>query len=89
MSLTERNRFIEAKVDEYIFSLGLSGKLAMESIPNTFKRRPRFYVDSEGICRFSVFLWQLNKLEDDELTDEIQRRVDTARQHFGLRKEAF
>lgn len=84
MSLIERNKIVEKRTKHYISYLGLKEQLAMDPISNSFKRRPRYYVDGDGVCRFSVFLWQLNKLDDDELATEIAARVTAARQHFGI-----
>lgn len=84
LNLTERNKIVEKRTKCYISYLGLKGRLEMEPIPNSFKRRPRYYVDADGVFRFSAFLWQMNKLNDEELAEDIAIRVNAARHYFGI-----
>lgn len=83
--LKERNKEIERLVNAEISRRGLSGKLEVEPIDNTFTRRPRFFIGkSDGIPRFKILMWSVNKLDDESLEREVKRRVSEAQQHFGL-----
>jgi len=83
-TLTDRNKVVVKRTKQYISYLGLKNQIAMDPIPNSFKRRPRYYIDGDGVCRFSAFLWQMNKLDDAELAADIAQRVEAARHHFGV-----
>ena len=83
-NLTQRNKVIVQMFNEQIANLGLEGKLAVEAITNTFTRRPLYFSYADGIPRFKVHLWDLNKLPDDELKREIANRIQQARNYYHI-----
>lgn len=85
MSMTERNQKIEKQVKKRIKQLGYDGKLEMDPIPNSFKRRNHFIQKSDGTGVFTAFMWQLNKLSKSELAADIDSRIDEAAKHFHLK----
>ena len=64
-------------------ALGLDAKLKLFPIENAFTRRPRYW-SKEGVCYFSVLMWQLNDLDSVSLEQEINARIAAARTHFGI-----
>ena len=82
--LTQKNKIVEKMFNEQIENEGLAGVLIMDPIENGFKQRPSYYKDKQGRMVFSVFMWQLNKLSDQELPTEIDNRIKAAKRHFGL-----
>ncbi|MGX8797706.1 hypothetical protein ACR6HW_16840 [Fusibacter sp. JL298sf-3] len=84
MSKQERNEKIVDMINGKLEELGLENDLFLEPIPNTFKRRPRFGVYQDGTKRFAVQMWQLNELDDIALDREINKRINSAREHFKL-----
>lgn len=83
MSLQDRNKQITEDFNKEIKRRKLQDKLEFDPIPNTCKRRPHFY-QSNGMCVFTAFMWQLNKLSNAEAHAEIVARVDEAVKHFQL-----
>ena len=73
MCKTEINKKIIAEFAQRINKRGLTGKLELDPICNTFKRRKRYTVRVDGTRVFTVFMWDLNNLNDDERTEEIRR----------------
>lgn len=57
----------------------------MDPIPNSFKRRNHFTQKSDGTGVFTAFLWQMNKLSEQELAADIDSRIDEAAKHFRLK----
>lgn len=86
MSKALRNAQIEKMVAERIGDLGFGGKLEMDPIPNTFKRRNHYTKKADGTCVFTAFMWQLNDLSKEDLDAEIDRRIRAAVAYFGLKK---
>lgn len=86
MSKTKRNAEIITEFDQFIADLGLAGRLELDPIPNTFKRRPHFYTRDDGVCCFTAYMWDLNGLDKADCTAEIHRRVDEAVRHFSLNR---
>ena len=84
MTLTERNLQIEQYFKERIAATGFDGILEFDPIPNTAKQRPSFYRKADGICVFTGFMWQLNKLDDNALFAAIDARIQGAVRYFGL-----
>lgn len=85
MSMTEQNKKIEKQVQKRIKQLGYGGKLEMNPIPNSFKRRNHFTQKSDGTGVFTAFMWQMNKLSGEELAADIDNRIDEAVKHFKLK----
>lgn len=85
MSKTEKNKEIVKMVEKRIKERGYEGKLKMDPIPNTFKRRNHFTKKADGTGVFTAFMWQMNSLTDDELLVDIDDRIDEAAKHFGLK----
>lgn len=84
MSLLKRNEEIAHMFQVRIAEFGLGGKLEFDPIQNTFKRRNPYTKRADGVCVFTGFMWQMNKLSQDELMEEIDRRILNAANHFGL-----
>lgn len=84
MSLAQKNKIIESVFNEEIKNQGLSSVLVIDPIKNGFKRRPSYYKDKHGRAVFSVFMWQINKLSDEEMQLEIDNRIKAARRYFSL-----
>lgn len=82
--ITERNVQIVSMIENEIANVGLTGKLAVEPVANTFTRRPRYFSYADGMPRFKVHMWDVNKLSDEELKEEIKNRVEQAKAHFKL-----
>ncbi len=82
--LTDQNKIVIKMINKELNKEGLTGKLAVEPVANTFTRRPRYFRYSDGIARFKVHLWDLNKLPENELKIEIEKRVAAAKKHFDL-----
>lgn len=85
MSKTERNKQIVKMVDSRIKQLGYAGKLEMDPIPNSFKRRNHFTQKDDGTGVFTAFMWQMNELSDKELAADIDNRINEAAKHFKLK----
>ena len=85
MSKTEKNNQIIEMVEERIKELGYDGKLEMDPIPNSCKRRNHFTTKADGTGVFTAFMWQMNSLSDDELAADIDNRIDEAASYFGLK----
>lgn len=84
MSKTEKNKEIVKMVEKRIKERGYEGKLEMDPISNTFKRRNHFTKKADGTGVFTAFMWQMNSLSDDELVADIDDRISEAAEHFGL-----
>lgn len=85
MSKTEKNEKIVKMVEKRIIDLGYKGKLEFNPIPNTFKCRNHFAIKDDGTGVFTAFMWQMNTLSEDELSADIDERIDEAAKHFGLK----
>lgn len=85
MSKAEINAEIIAEFAQVIAAIGLKGRLELDPIPNTFKRRQHFYKGKDGVCYFTAFMWDINKLDKVGRTAEINRRVNEAVRYFGLK----
>lgn len=57
---------------------GLSDSLDVYSVENTFTRRPRYWTDGD-IHLFKVHMWNLNKLD----AEEIKSRINQAKRYFN------
>ena len=68
-----------------ISRLGLESVLDIESIENTFKTRQRYANCKDGIMRFAVLMWHINKLDGQELSDAIDEHITGAMEHFKLK----
>ena len=84
MSLLRKNVEIEHMFQVRIAEFGLEGKLEFDPIPNTFKRRNPYTQKADGTCVFTGFMWQMNKLSLEELSEEIDKRILIAANHFGM-----
>jgi len=84
MSLKEQNKVVENEFSRCIEEYGLTGKLEMDPIPNICKRRQHYSIHEDGTCVFTAYMWQLNKLSDEELKAEVEVRVRTAAKYFHL-----
>jgi len=82
--LLKKNAEIIAEVRRRIAELGLGSRLALEPIENTFKCRRQYAKSKDGIFKFSVLMWQINKLDDQELSDAINDHIAKAIKHFDL-----
>lgn len=80
----DKNIIISEMISSKIREKGLDKELGFEAIENTRTPRPTYFHDKNGTRIFSVFMWQLNSLEGEELEKEIEYRIETARLHFGL-----
>ena len=85
MLKSEKNKTIVEMVGKRIKELGYAGKLEMDPIPNTYKRRNHFTTKADGTGVFTAFLWQMNGLSDEELANDIDERIEKAAKHFGLK----
>lgn len=82
---TEKNKEIVKMVEKRIKDLGYDGKLEIDPIPNTFKRRNHFAKKADGTGVFTAFMWQMNSLTDEELAVDIDDRINKAAEYFGLK----
>lgn len=85
MLKTEKNKEIIAMVEARIQELGFGGKLEMDPITNTCKRRNHFTTKADGTGVFTAFMWQMNCLSEDELATDIDERIREAAFHFKLK----
>ena len=85
MRLSEVNEEIIAEFARVIATNRFEGRLALDPIPNTLKRRQHYYKGKDGVCYFTAYLWDLNKLDKSGRTAEINRRVNEAARYFGLK----
>lgn len=83
MTKNEINKRIVTEIREEIARKGLTGKLDVYPVENTFTRRPRFWNDG-NVNLFKVHMWNLNLLEGEDLSNEIEARVIQATKYFGL-----
>lgn len=83
MNMKEKNKKIVQEIRKEIKNQGLSDSLDVYPVENTFTRRPRYWTDGD-IHLFKVHMWNLNKMDTDELTDEIKNRIDQAKGYFKL-----
>ena len=84
MRKLERNKEIIKRCTEIIKQMGVDRCLKMFPIETPYTRRPSFWKTEEGTCFFSVFMWQLNELNDREIELELRSRIEMAIKHFGL-----
>lgn len=84
MKKLEKNREIVAEIRGRLKDAGLEDVLDVFPVENSFTRRPRFWVDSDGVALFKVLMWDLNPLDKESLDAEIDRRIRAARRHFNL-----
>ena len=82
---TEKNKEIVKMVEKRIKELGYDGKLEIDPIHNTFKRRNHFTKKADGTGVFTAFMWQMNFLTDEELAADIDDRINEAAEYFGLK----
>lgn len=85
MSMAEKNQKVEMQVKNRIKQLGYEGRLEMDPISNSFKRRNHFTQKSDGTGVFTAFMWQMNKLSDSKLAADIDSRIYEAAKHFQLK----
>lgn len=52
-------------------------------LENTCTRRPRYWNDGKKNI-FKVHMWDVNALSEQECENEIDRRIEAARRHFGI-----
>jgi hypothetical protein len=83
MSKKEKNASIVKQVRDVIVQKGLAGKLDIFPVENTFTRRPRYWNDG-NVNLFKVHMWDLNKLDGEQLSNEILERVNQAVKYFSL-----
>lgn len=83
MNMKEKNKKIVQEIQKEIKNQGLSDSLDVYPVENTSTRRPRYWTDGD-IHLFKVHMWNLNKMDTDELTDEIKNRIDQAKGYFKL-----
>ncbi|MFW2491710.1 hypothetical protein ACN077_24610 [Clostridium chromiireducens] len=67
MSKATQNSKIATLVSDRIDELGYGGKLEIDPIPNAFKRRNNYTQKDDGTCVFTIFMWQMNALSENEL----------------------
>ena len=83
MNMKEKNKLIEKEIRKEIKNQGLSDLLDVYPVENTLTKRPRYW--SEGdLHLFKVHMWDLNKMDETELANEIKIRIDQAKKHFEL-----
>ncbi len=85
MTLQEKNALIEEMANKIAAISCPDAVLKIMPIENGCTRRPRHYQDSNAVCRFSVFMWQVNRLVGEELVAELNARIRAAVRHFGLK----
>lgn len=83
MNMKEKNKKIVQEIRKEIQDQGLSDSLDVYPVENTFIRRPRYWTDGD-IHLFKVHMWDLNKMDMEELIDEIKRRINQAKRYFKL-----
>ena len=83
MNMKERNKYICSQIRKIIDEEGLTGKLDVFPVENTFTRRPLYWNDGETSL-FKVLMWTVNKLSDEYLDAILLCHVANARAHFGL-----
>lgn len=83
MSKKEKNASIVKQMRDVIVQKGLAGKLDIFPVENTFTRRPRYWNDG-NVNLFKVHMWDLNKLDGEQLSNEILERVNQAVKYFSL-----
>lgn len=82
-SKTELNAQIKSMMHEIIKSRGLDGKIAMMPIENGCKNRlPCYYDHQDKIYRFTVHMWNINRLPKEKWYDELVHRLDKAIDEF-------
>ncbi|WP_238904390.1 hypothetical protein [Clostridium sp. YIM B02506] len=83
MSLTQRNQEIIEIVNNIIKNKGYEGRIYLEPIETTTKKRPSYGKYKDGTLRFTIHMWDVNKIEDrSELIKDLDKRVDDAIIYF-------
>jgi hypothetical protein len=82
MNKYEKNSRICKIVEEIIKKKGYGEKLFLEPIENTFKNRPRYGEYMDGTLRFTIHMWDVNKLDNISLQEELEDRVREAIRYF-------
>ena len=67
MKKLARNRAIIADIRSRLKESGLDDVMDVFPVENTFTRRPRYWVDSDGVALFKVHMWNLNSLDKQSL----------------------
>lgn len=83
MGKLEINSSIVDETRKRIDRKGLTGKIDIFPVENTFTHRPRFWTEN-GVGLFKVLMWSVNSLIGKELSDEIDRRISEARKYFNV-----
>lgn len=84
MRKLEKNKIITTEIRKRIKLLGLLGKIDVFPVENVCTRRPRFWLTSDGTGIFKILMWDLNDLDDNSLSKEIDNRIAEARRYFGI-----
>jgi len=82
--LLKKNVEIIEEFRRRIARLGLDSILDIEPIENSSKTRQKYAKYKDGIMRFRVIMWQVNKLEGQELSDAIDEHIAKAIEYFQL-----
>ncbi len=59
----------------------IADKLNIFSVENICTRRPRYWNDGEKNL-FKVLIWDVNTMSEQEYEEELDNRIDAARNHF-------
>ncbi len=83
MGKLDINKAIILETQKRLSKLGLEGKIDIFPVQNTFTCRPRYWKEGE-VGLFKVLMWTVNSLEGQELSDEIDKRINDARKYFEV-----
>lgn len=83
MNKKEINKSIVKEVRDRLAEAGISDKLDIFPVENTFTRRQRYWNDGYKNI-FKIHMWDLNLLSREDCSKEIDRRIDLARKHFNI-----
>lgn len=83
MSKKEKNKKIIVEVRNRLAKAGISDRLEVFPVENTFTKRPRYWNNGETNL-FKIHMWDLNSLDDEDCSAEIDQRISAARKYFKM-----
>lgn len=78
----EINNEIVTEICRRICTSGITN-LKVFPVENTCTYRPLYWKEGDK-CLFKILMWDINKLEGTDLSNEIDKRILSAKNHFGL-----
>lgn len=83
MSKKEKNKKIITEIRIRLEKAGISDRLDVFPVENTLTKRPRYWNNGEKNL-FKIHMWDLNSLDADDCSVQIDERISVARKYFRI-----